>query len=240
MNAHARFEELIAAYALDAMPDDEAHDAGRELLDHLSSCARCQSLYRELRETAADLALAVEPEPLSPEFRARVLGVTRDEPKEIASPRRVGPLARGMLVASLAGVMALGGVSAYLAAQLSDARAEREQAQQVLAFINDPTTAVTTMQGSNGAGRMTLAVQDDGRALLIGSDLRLPPDRIFEIWLVRGPTVVPAGVFVAEDGTAVVELQVDPERDLGVAITIERERVEQPTSEPVFQGAISA
>jgi hypothetical protein len=240
MNAHTRLEEMIAAYALDALAEEEAGEAGRELLDHLASCEQCQRLYRDLRETAADLALAAEPEPVGAALREEVLGVARETPRRPAASRGVGRVARAMLVASVAGVMALGGVSAYLAAQLGDARAERKQAQRVLAFINQPSTTVTTMQGSDGAGRMTLAVQPDGQALLIGSDLRLPRDRVFEIWLVRGPKVVPAGIFVTEDGSAVVDLRIDPERDLGVAITIERARVEQPTSEPVFQGAISA
>lgn len=238
MSEHARIEELIAAYAIDALPEDEARETGRELLDHLASCAACQGLYGQLRETSADLALAAEPEPVPASLRARVMDVTREAPAQIARP--APSLVRRALAAAVAAVLALGGVSAFLGAQLNEARGERERARQVLAFINEPSTTVTTMRAARGAGRMTLAVQGDGRALLIGSDLELPPERVFEIWLVRGAKVVPAGVFVDDGGTAVVELRVDPDRDLGVAITIERERVEQPTSEPVFQGALSA
>ena len=240
MSGHPRVEELLAGYALDALSPDEEHEVGREILDHLASCATCQSLYRELRETADDLALAADPEPLSAGLRARVLEVTQDASHPADVPRRFDRFARAVLVASLAAVMSLGGVSVYLAARLGDARAEREQAQQVLAFINDPSTSITTMQGSDGAGRMILALREDGRALLIGSDLRLPDDRIFEVWLVRGGGVVPAGVFTARNGAAVVELVVDLERDSGVAITIERARVKQPTGEPVFQVPITA
>lgn len=238
MTRHRAIEEMIAAYALDALSADEMHDAGRELLDHLAWCAECQRVYRDLRETSADLALAAEPAAVSSDFRARVLSVTQQERKP--SLRGTTRAAQRVLVASLAAVMALGGLSVYLTTQLNEARSDRAQARQVLAFINQPSTRVTTLQGSGGAGRMTLAVHSDGRALLLGSELRLPPDRLFEIWLVRGAKVVPAGVFVDDAGSAVVEMTVDPARDLGIAITIEAERVQQPTGTPVFQGSIPA
>lgn len=57
--AHAEFEELLAAYALDAVDGDEATALER----HLAVCPRCRQEVAAYRETAAMLAYGGESAP---------------------------------------------------------------------------------------------------------------------------------------------------------------------------------
>lgn len=250
MSGHARIEELIAAYVLDSLEGPEALETSRDLLDHLSSCPSCAQLFRDLRETASEFALATPTSPVTPAFHDRVMVVVRAENLAVTvsdrQRRRFGwsnrdsPLLRGLLAASVTVFIGLGGLSAHLSSRLSDTQVDGRQGEQALAFVNDPSTRLIRMAGSREVGRMSLAAHPDGRAVLIGSDLRLPQDRLFEIWSLRGSESIPVGTFAPVDGHALVDLRLDPDRDVGLAVTIERQRVERPTTKPVFEGSLRA
>ncbi|MYS19098.1 Putative zinc-finger, partial [Streptomyces sp. DvalAA-14] len=64
----ADLHTLTGAYAVGALPDREAAEFGR----HLARCQACAQEVRELRETAARLALAVAEVPPAG-LRTRVL-----------------------------------------------------------------------------------------------------------------------------------------------------------------------
>ncbi|MEA3055576.1 MAG: hypothetical protein QOD30_1008, partial [Actinomycetota bacterium] len=52
MRSHDEIQELLGAYALDAVDPDERSDVE----DHLRDCARCRAEVAEHRDTAAFLA----------------------------------------------------------------------------------------------------------------------------------------------------------------------------------------
>lgn len=238
MTDHSRMEELLAGYALDALGEPEALAVGRELLDHLSSCPTCPALFRDLRETAADLALAVPGRPITPALHDRVVGAVRAESRPVPSPLPRGRLVQGLLAASVAVALGLAGLSVSLSKELGGSQDERRRDERALALVTDPATRVASMTGTGAGGRIALAARPDGRAVLIGTGLRLPAGRIFEIWRQRGSALVPVDTFAPTDGRAVVELPGNLQRGTSLAITVERQRVDQPTTEPVFQGSL--
>lgn len=98
----------------------------------------------------------------------------------------------------------------------------------------DAAYAVT---GSAGSGWV---LETDGQAIFLADALAdLPADQLYELWLI-GPEGEPVavGTLTDTDGVAIATL----ERDLGsattFAVTVEAERVEAPTSEPVLIGAL--
>src|SRR5579862_3782979 len=101
MTAHDEFQELLGAYALDAVDDDER----RVLEEHLRGCAACREEVAEHREVAAAFTPAGEDVP--DHLWGRVAAALHaDEPAEGLAP--VYPLAarparRRWAVAALAG-----------------------------------------------------------------------------------------------------------------------------------------
>jgi Anti-sigma-K factor rskA len=94
---HARYDELTAGYALDALdPQDEADFAG-----HLAGCARCQDAvarFTEITAALADVAPAAEP---SPELGARIMAAVASEPARAAEPATAEPATAGPATAGL-------------------------------------------------------------------------------------------------------------------------------------------
>ncbi len=73
--SHEGIKELLAAHALDAL--DAA--TGREVEQHLLSCAECRAELEAWRETVAALAYAVAPVAPAPDTRTRLLLVLKAE-----------------------------------------------------------------------------------------------------------------------------------------------------------------
>jgi anti-sigma-K factor RskA len=79
-------------------------------------------------------------------------------------------------------------------------------------------------------------LETDGRAVFLADALAaLPEGRLYELWLI-GPDGVPApaGAVADTDGVTVVELEDALGSATTFAVTVEAERVEAPTSEPVL------
>lgn len=125
MSDHTRTEELIAAYALDAVEPGEALEVSRELIEHVCSCWTCPRLFGDLRATAGDLALAAPPCAITLAMRDRVMNAVRAENRPSVTRGRQNSLVRALLVASVGLALGLGGLSASLSSQLGETRGER-------------------------------------------------------------------------------------------------------------------
>jgi anti-sigma factor RsiW len=98
--------DLLAAYALDALDDDERERFER----HLEECEECSEQLALLREPVAALAYAAEG-PAPPEaLRGRIIEGARAEPRAavIRLRRRNWPLAALAGVAAAAACLAIG------------------------------------------------------------------------------------------------------------------------------------
>lgn len=202
--------ELAAAYALDALdPEQErAYEA------HLAGCHRCQEDVAAFSETAAALAYAVPPAQPPSALRARVLaGVHAERPKVVVlRPRWAYPaLAVASVVACAA--IGLGAWAAMLNSQLGSASALH----------------VLPLRGASGA----VVLGGEGQAALVVSGLApAPVGKTYEVWVRRGKSVLPAGLFSSTGSAATVHLSRLVPRGGMVGVTLEPAGGSARPSEP--------
>jgi anti-sigma-K factor RskA len=210
--------ELTAAYALDALDEDER----REYEDHLARCERCREDISRFSDTAGALAYAVETPAPSPALRERILDEARRERRVVVPMRR--PRIVMSAAAGIAAAIAIG--IGIWAASLSG---ELDRTRTALDVLADPAARSLELEGA--AGR--LVVGEDGRAALVVRGLEpAPAGKTYEIWVIEDRPR-PAGLF-DEPGEVVLLDRRVPE-DATVAVTVEDDGgVDAPTSQPVF------
>lgn len=251
----AAVDELDAAYTLGAVAPGEA----RAVEEHL---ADCRQPHAELRaDLGAELVLAAALPPVTPrpELRDRLMasidrtpqvhaasgpeqprGAARRAPTEAPGERHgwldwLSPgWARGVAVAAVVAVVALGGWNAALRGQLS-------QQDRAIALVADAVASGATayrIAGDAGAGWL---VADGQQATFIGADLTQPPSGdIMELWLIdESGTPVAAGVLDPAATLAVSRLAIPIDDYAMLAITVEDAYVDAPTSDPVMVGELS-
>lgn len=237
---HERIEEMIAAYAVGGLDPAERAAAERDLIEHLPGCGSCQALYRDLREVAADLALAVPPGAVPPDLEQRILARVRGEPQPRPAARRLSTRVAGVAAAvMLVAVGGLGAWNATIAGRLDRAERRAAEVTEALAMLGDPQVRTASLAGPGGS--LVLAYRPGGRGVLVGTGVGSPgAGRVFELWLVKGSVPTPVAVFRPSDGVVVVPVGIDPSGFERVAVTIERGRVDRPTGSPVYSAQLSA
>jgi anti-sigma-K factor RskA len=235
-----RLDELAAAYALGAVPADEE----RAMSEHLATCDEPHEEARELIGAAGLLPAALSPVAPSPALRERLMATVAATPQDHRRPAPVeapvrsesrrpwwqlGSLPTALAAVALAAAVGLGAWNLDLNRQL----AERDDALRAVASA-DAAYAVT---GSAGSGWV---LETDGHAIFLADALAdLPADRLYELWLI-GPEGEPVavGTLTDTDGVAFATL----ERSLGsattFAVTVEAERVDSPTTDPVLVASL--
>jgi anti-sigma-K factor RskA len=207
--------DLLAAYALDALDDDERERFER----HLEECDECSEQLALLREPVSALAYAAEG-PAPPEaLRGRIIEGARAEPRApvIRLRRRNWPLAAVAGIAAAAACLAIG--LGIWANSLSNSL-EREQSvrAQYEEFLAGGATAKPLI-GADGS----LLVKNDGRAALVVCGLAdAPSAKTYEAWVITGETPQPAGTFSGGNDCSPVLLTERVPGKATVAVTLER------------------
>jgi anti-sigma-K factor RskA len=239
---HAAVDELGAAFALDAL---EPHEAGA-VRDHLAACTEPHAELRSRRGAAQVLVMSLDAVEPSPALRDRVMAsiertaqdrdaVGRSPVATQPPPSRAGwfdwlspRIARPLAVAAVVALVAVGAWSVTLQSQL----AERDRALRAVAeAIADGETAFR-VDGSAGRGYV-VDTPGSGAALVVADLAALPPDKIYELWLLDAAgTPVAVGTFrpSAGDQVAVVPVERDLSGFATFAVTIEASRVDAPTN----------
>ncbi|MGH3440538.1 MAG: anti-sigma factor [Nitriliruptorales bacterium] len=230
--------DLAAAYALDALPPDEA----RFFEAHLELCEACRDEVDELRATAAKLGAATaKPAPAS--LRDTVLtriDTVRQAPPPARRPERPGTWARirgplaGAAAAALIVVVGLTAAVARLNSRIDDLRARNAQIYEVLAAEDVRTV---TVEGEGGLLARLVVSDSEGRAMVIAQGLQpLGADRVYEAWLIDDSGAQPAGLFRPDDEGRAVHVLVGRVHDrVRIGITIEPAGGSlQPTSDPIL------
>lgn len=248
---HQELEELIGAYALDAVDGDE-----RSLVEaHLVGCPRCRNEVTNHRETIVLLANTGTDAPENvwarisealdeapPELdMARILPfdpIVRDERARNVHPSRrsVTFRAAAAMVAAAAGFFAFVGVRvgeqdrkiAEVAGGYNLSRAFAEAA-------SDPNAEKLDLRTLEGAEGAQVVRMPDGTGFIAAHTLKaLPPDRTYQLWALRGDKAISLGVLGNDPGAASFTL-VGPHD--GFAITDElAPGVDAPTAKPVAAG----
>jgi anti-sigma-K factor RskA len=191
--------DLSAAYALDALDDDER----RAFEDHLAGCERCRDEVAAYSVAAEALAYGAGPADPPPLLRDRILVAARAERPNVVPlrPRWVYPVAAVAAVAACAAI-GLGVWNISLHDRLS-----HPQALQSVPLAGAP--------GS-------LVVGPDGRAALVLYRLdAAPAGKTYEAWVIRGKHgPVPAGLFRG-GGTTFVPVDATVTEGSVVAVTVE-------------------
>jgi anti-sigma-K factor RskA len=235
-------EELLGAYAVDALPHDEA----AAFRAHLESCADHAAKGAVLRTTAGALAATVDDISPPPGLRRKIAdavaataGVTREPAVSIPIGIRQrtadgtpahGRFARltapawGAIAAALA--IAVAGLIAWNIALTSDAgRSARVE-------------SVSTLEQSTGAQVGFVIVFDDGTATVVGEALpRLDPSQAYQMWsLDEDGAATSLGLMQFDDrGVANATATLRGDATQRIALTVEpASGSDQPTAAPLY------
>jgi anti-sigma-K factor RskA len=246
-------DELLGAYALDAVDDDE-----REQVEaYLDRTPEARSLVADYRETAALLAHSGSEAP--PGLWERIEQTLEEEPPQLATPlpgnvvafeshrtrfrRRIA-----VAVGVAAAVVVVGSLTVKVVQQ--DDRIDelgREAGNgSVLAAAEtasrDPHAARVTLSSTDGGLEARAVYLPDGDGFLVENNLRpLPPDRTYQLWALLGDPgaerAISAGVLGPDPGVTAFRVQGPV---AGLAITDEQSPGSVSPSNPVLiQGVVS-
>lgn len=231
-----RWDDEIAAYALDALPEREAALVQR----HLEDCDACAERLHWLGPALAVIPASVAQQAPPPELRERLMAIVTAEGSEVAvsapAPtrrRRWLPSFEGMsLRPALAGAAALlllaAGVAGYeLRTKTSDSDPETK---------SYPLTAGIKASSATG----TLEVSGDAGSLHVSNLPEAKRGEVYQAWVVdpageRGGTIHPSSVFVVSgDGSGDVSIPSGLEDAARVMVTREpRGGSELPSENPL-------
>lgn len=235
-------DELLAAYALDALPEAEA----RRVEEHLRSCAEHRTAAAELRQTGSLLSLTADELEPSSELRRRIveavkatparpLGAERQAPHAplIARPkvRRFPSWAAKPSRLALAATVAIGlGISALIGYQVGTVGAR----PVAYTFQGDASAAP-------GAEVRLVYFKDRKEAVLAASGLpKLGPGQVYEMWLIKDGVPVDKGISSSTTGDLGARLTGDLSQFQQLAITIEPGEQQLPTTKPILIGNLQA
>lgn len=210
--------ELVAAYALNALDDEDR----ATFEEHLGDCEQCTAALADLRDTAA--ALAFVPETVAPPaaLRGRILETARAErtnvvPLHRAARRTWGVGAVAAVAVAAAVALAIWNVSLHNS--LDDARSASPQ--------------IVGLKGAEG----NLAVASSGSAALFMCGIgKAPAGKTYEAWVITGGKAARAGEFQGSPRCVAIPLARSVPSGSAVAVTVEPHGgSDQPTTTPIIQ-----
>jgi hypothetical protein len=229
------FPDLAAAVVLDAA---DAEDVAR-VEEHAARCQRCREQLRELRETAAALALGLPQVDPPPVLRARVLEAARREPRPLLQRlmrRRVGA-SPAWLVAAASLLVSIGALAwvAVLQGQVielqrnalaaSERAARFEKVVQVLRSNNLAVKPLRPVAQNTPSSGMVYLDPSSGTGMLMCHDL--PPieqGHAYQVWFVRGTERISGGLLWPDhsgSGYAFIQVPADLQSFDSIGITDE-------------------
>jgi anti-sigma-K factor RskA len=246
-------DELLGAYALDAVDADE-----REQVDeYLRRSPEARTLVAEYRETAAMLAHGGTEAP--PGLWDRIEKTLEEEPPRLATPsppgvatlesRRARPGRRvAAAVAAAAAIVLMATLTVKVVQQDDriDELGREAETGAVLAAAEtasrDPRAARVRLSSTDGALAAQIVYLPDGEGFLVENNLRpLPSGRTYQLWALMGDAQparpISAGVLGPDPGVAAFRVQGPV---VGFAVTDERSPGVASSDNPaLIQGAVA-
>jgi anti-sigma-K factor RskA len=248
--ACADVDALTGPLALGAADADELAAARQ----HLATCPEPHAELHSLLGAGAALAASLDPIQPSAGLRDRLMAtvaeMAHDRAEAVAPvpsteesrPARRGWLnwlspniARPLAVAAVVALIAVGVWGLSTASQLN-------QQQQALRAVADAVAAgepAHPVDGTAGRG-FVVDTEGAGASFVVTDANALDADQLYVLWLI-GPdgTPVDVGAFEPDDvGVVVIPVEEDLSNFQTFAVTVEAERVDAPTSDPVMVGTI--
>ena len=241
---HEDFQELLGAYALDAVDGDER----ARLEDHLRECPRCRDEVEQHREVAALLAYSGAPAPADLwERLSAALGPGEPSPNLAAlyplrsRPRRLWPL----LAAAAAIVVVLGALGWQVHRQddqISHLRAGlggSGVAAAARAATADPRSTLYVLTSPDGRIAVPGVLAPDGAGFLLRSGAlpALGAGQTYQLWGIIGAQRISLGLLGGAPGA--VAFHAASPAITALAITAEQPGgAVQPTGTPVVAGPV--
>jgi len=249
---HEEAQQLLAAYALDAVDGEERRDLER----HLEECARCTVELDDYRGVTSALGNVSQPAPaelwdriaarlyddgaVDPAPRLRVLDAARapDRPARAVRPRALA----GLLAVAAAIVVVL---------SINLLHAHRQVTQLTNALGSASRSAATVAEATTGHVDVTLATAHGdavarfvvlhGHGYLLSSRMKpLPSGQTYQLWGIFAGQPISLGLLGARPDNVefTVSSSVAPS---ALAVTVEPARgVVSPTSPIVASGTLAA
>ena len=228
---HEELQDLLGAYALDAVDPGEAS----EIEDHLRGCPRCRAEVAAHRETAAFLAHAGADAP--PELWDRIAGSIEAPPADVVpmaprlgfgARRAPNPWQRAASIVAAAAAVAVIGALGLQVRNQGDRINEMEAAMRV------PDGKVVELTGD--VATVPVVLEGD-RAFLLGESLEaLPEGRTYQLWGANGDELVSVAVLGRDPGV----VSFDASGYSLLAITEERAPgVVRSEKQPVVAGSLA-
>lgn len=237
--SHQELDELLGAFALDAVDGDEREQVER----YLERSPRARAVVTEYRQTAAFLADAGTEAP--PGVWERIEQSLADTPPRTEAPAVV-PLAPrrrrlrrvGLAGAAAAAVVVVGVLAVQVVRQDDriDELARETDRGSVLAAAEaasrDPNATDVRLSSPDGAPAARVVYLPNGEGFVMSSNLRpLAPDLVYQIWARVGdrqsPRIISAGVLGPDPGVTafrvrgpVLEFLITEEAVPGVATSV--------------------
>ncbi|RMF05796.1 MAG: hypothetical protein D6768_00560 [Chloroflexi bacterium] len=207
---HEQITELIPAFALDCLDDEETV----AVTEHLPGCAACRAELESYQSTVDRLALAVPEVSPPPELQGRLMARVRPAApvpppavpwwqKLAAQLRTTAPVwgAAALLV-----LLALGVSNLYLRQQLTDL--------QRPAMVDTMRTVSLrhTQPDSQATGIIIVSTDGEYGALIVEHLYPLPENQQYQLWLIDdNDTRISGAVFsVDDDGYRSVQIEEAP------------------------------
>jgi anti-sigma-K factor RskA len=225
-----RLHDLTAAYALDALDEDEQ----REYEEHLRSCARCREELAGFQETAGALAFAAGAPSPPPALRERILAqVSGNGALAPVIPLRRRRAFQAVTAFAAAAACIAIGLGIWASSLRNSLGAERQARSRLTELVADPAARRIALQGADGQ----LVVTPHGDAALVVRGLsRAPEGRTYEAWVIAKGAPRPAGTFAGGAGREIVLLSRRVTPGTVVAVTVERAGGSaKPTTKPFIQ-----
>lgn len=211
---HPDVEDLLGAYALDALDADE-----QDAVDHhLRDCPRCRAEVADFRETAALLAFGGTEAP--PGVWEKIQASLEEAPPRLELARVV-PIERAkrwrQVLLANAAVLLMVGALAVTAIRRDGSSDDRRN--EFAAALSHPDSKTVHLAAAGGKGSADLVLLN-GQAFMIRNSLpALPEDQTYQLWGQQGETKVSLGVLGSKPGQLVVAAGASYE---AIAITAEK------------------
>jgi anti-sigma-K factor RskA len=246
-----RFEDLKEAYVLGALPEEERLEFER----YLSTNPNLQPEVEELGAFADLLALSPEQQEPSPELRRRIMDTVQAEavhPQGHPRAARRSWLDRlrdavGLRDLALAGaavlVVGLFSWGMLLEGEVRDLQGRVQGLQgQVQDQSQGPQMIALGGAGTEQGARAQLVTLEGDRAVLVVEDMPpVPEGKTYQIWVIKGDTPQPSGLFEPKGGSIAAVVEKPVEGADAVAVTVEPEGGSpKPTTDPMLVGEVKA
>lgn len=233
------FAELAAGHALHALSDADEQRYADALAEH-PGWRRGAAIDERTAAMLADSVAPVTPPADIREALLAQIAVTPQNPDSsdtpataVAPPRRWGRMFFA-LAASVALVVGVGFGIAALTAQLTKP-ASVVALEQIESSTDAQQASIELASGASATAHWSASI---GEAVLVTEGLEaLDENSTYQLWLVRGETPVPAGLFQTDAGSATALLDGTMHDGDVIAVTVEPaggSPTGVPTTEPIL------